>query len=242
MVSLTNLVKIETYLEHLFSVHSIDPGRETDLPVMPFIGTIVGLVCKKFKLNVVSTDGTTRIVLKSPRSKTVIKIGLPWNNQAEYSLYKALENSSLGDLFAECIQISPKGYVLEMEYVSKPFPSAKGQYHWVNPNLNKIRNDLESHFSFITKYNTYNWGADFHDDNMRVDSHGDIKLIDYSSLLTDMFFRRKSTTVKSAIRGVLKLDFPKVKLNLYCRDRVIYYTNNTKLMKAEIDYDSKKAY
>ena len=241
MASLTNLVKIEEYLEHLFDVHGIDIRKETDLPVVESINKVISLVCKRFNLNVVSKDGTTRVVLKSPRSKTVIKIGMPWNNQPEYSLYKALENSLLGDLFAECIQISPKGYVLEMEYISKPFPSARGDYHWVNPSLNKIRNDLESHFSFIQKYNTYNWGADFHDDNMRVDSYGDVKLIDYSSLLADMFFRRKSTTVKSAIRGVLKLDFPKVKLNLYCRDRVIYYTNNTKLMKAEIDYDSKKA-
>jgi len=241
MASLTNLTRIETYLEHLFDVHGIDIRKETDLPVVESINKVISLVCKRFNLNVVSKDGTTRVVLKSPRSKTVIKIGMPWNNQPEYSLYKALENSLLGDLFAECIQISPKGYVLEMEYISKPFPSARGDYHWVNPSLNKIRNDLESHFSFIRKYNIYNWGADFHDDNMRVDSYGDVKLIDYSSLLADMFFRRKSTTVKSAIRGVLKLDFPKVKLNLYCRDRVIYYTNNTKLMKAEIDYVSKEA-
>jgi len=242
MVSPTNLVKIEEYLEHLFDVHDIDIGKTTDLPVAESIDKLISLVCKRFNLNVVSKDGTTRIVLKSPRSKTVIKIGMPWNNQPEYSLYKALEHSSLGDLFAECIQISPKGYVLEMEYISKPFPSAKGDYHWVNPSLNKIRNELEKHFSFIKGYNTYNWGADFHEDNMRMDSFGDIKLVDYSSLLSDMFFRRKSTTVKSAIRGVLKLDFPKVKLNLYCRDRVIYYTNNTKLMKAEIDYVSKESY
>ena len=75
---------------------------------------------------------------------------------------------------------------------------------------------------------------------MRMDSRGNIKIVDYSNLLADIFSRRKATTVRMVIRNVLKLTFPEVNLNLYCKDRVIYYTNNTKLMKAEIDPEALK--
>mgnify|MGYP003635356007 FL=1 len=228
---LTNLSLIETYLEQLldegYSIHELHEHADK--------------FQEKFNLVIVSTEGTSRIVLKKKSSKTVIKIGLPHHNRGEYSLFKALEHSLLGDLFAPCLQVSPKGYVLEMAYVSKPIPNARGEYYWFSPEFAKIRDNLESQFSFVKKYNPYSWGADFHEENMRMDRHGNIKIIDYSNLLSDMFSRRTSTTVKSAIRGVLKLEFPKVNLKLYCKDRVIHYNNNGKLMRARVDPESKEA-
>ena len=241
MASLTNLTRIETYLEQLLKeghdvVHDIK-----NPPKKGFTSKVIDKICSKFKLGIVSIEGTTRIILKGKGSKTVIKIGIQSHNKAEYALYKALENSLLGNIFAPCLQISPKGYVLEMAYISRPVPTPRGDYCWVNPEFIAIRNHLEEQFDFVKTYNTYSWGADFHEDNMRMDRKGNIKIVDYSNLLADMFCRRKATTISMAIRNVLKLTFPKVNLNLYCKDRVIYYTNNRKLMRARVDPSSKEA-
>ncbi len=239
--TLTNLLRIEDYLERLLSeghdvIHDIKNPTKNG-----FKSKAIDKVCSKFKLSVVSTEGTTRIILKAKGSKTVLKIGIQSHNKAEYALYKAVENSLLGKIFAPCLQISPRGLVLEMDYISRPIPGARGEYYWFNPEFTKIRNHLESQFDFVKSYNTYSWGADFHEENMRMDRKGNIKIVDYSNLLADMFSRRKATTVSMAIRNMLKLEFPKVNLNLYCKDRVIHYTNNTKIMSAKIDPESKQA-
>jgi hypothetical protein len=230
MDSTNYLNKIEEYLEEL-----LGDGEVLHLP------DYAEKIAKKFKLVVYSTEGTSRVVFKKKGSRTVIKTGHYTHNRAEYAAYKALEHSLLGDLLAPCLGISEGGFVLEMAFIPKPIPNARGEYYWFSPEFAKIRDNLESHFSFIKQYNKYAWGADFHEENMRVDRHGDIKIIDYSNLLSDMFRRRTSTTVKSAIRGVLKLEFPKVNLKLYCRDRVIHYNNNGKLMRARVDPESLKA-
>ena len=241
MALLTNLTRIENYLEQLLKEGHDVVYDIKNPPKKGFTSTVIDKVCSKFKLRVVSIEGTTRIVLKGKGSKTVIKIGIPSHNKAEYALYRALENSLLGNVFAPCLQLSPKGYALEMEYLSKPVPTPRGDYTWYNPDFVAIRNHLEQQFDFVKTYNTYSWGADFHEDNMRMDSRGNIKIVDYSNLLADIFSRRKATTVSRVIRNVLKLTFPEVNLNLYCKDRVIYYTNNTKLMRARVDPDSHEA-
>ena len=57
---------------------------------------------------------------------------------------------------------------------------------------------------------------------------GKVKIIDYSSLLYSMFLMRKSTTIKSAIRGVCKLDFPKTQARLYVEgDHICYKDEHT---------------
>ena len=228
MGSMINLTKIEDYLNEVLI------GGFKDFKKSHIKGVIKEL-CSKFNLIVVSEAGTTRIVFKEKRSRTVIMVGYASHNKAEYAAYKALEHSALGNLLAPCLQISPKGYVLEMQYVSKPIPSSKGNYHWFNPSFVRIRDHIEKQYEFLKDYNKYSWGADFHDENMRVDLKGNIKIIDYSNLLADMFSRRKSTTIKSAIKGVLKLEFPKVNLRLFEKDRIIHYINNGKLMKSFID-------
>jgi len=188
-------------------------------------------IARKFKLELVDTIGTTRIVLKKKGSRTVIKVGYPAHNRAEYAAYKALECSVLGDLLAPCVGLSKEGYALEMQFIPRAFPQARGEYYWFNPEFARMRDRLESHFSFIKKYNKYAWGADFHEENMRVMRNGDVKIIDYSNLLADMFSRSSKTTVQGAIKGILKLDFPKVDIRLTMKDRIISYRDN------DVSYD-----
>tara|TARA_R100001480_G_scaffold49360_4_gene62507 strand:+ start:194 stop:889 length:696 start_codon:yes stop_codon:yes gene_type:complete len=188
-------------------------------------------ISRKFKLDVVDISGSTRIVFKKKGSRTVIKLGYPYHNRAEYAAYKSLECSVLGDLLAPCVAISEDGFALEMKFVPRPFPQARGQYYWFNPDFAKMRDRLESHFSFLKEYNNNVWGADFHEENMRVMRNGDVKIIDYSNLLADVFSRNARSTLKSVIKGVLKLKFPKVDVRLTMKDRIISYRDN------DVSYD-----
>ena len=180
-------------------------------------------IASKFGLEVVSAEGTTRIVFREPGSSTVIKVGYPAHNRAEYSLYKALEHSVLGDLLAPCRELSPLGYALVMDYIPFEIPSSRGSEYWFSGEFIKLRETLESNFDFIKEYSKYPWGADFHEENMRCTSSGKIKIVDYSNILVDMFELRKKTTVASSIRGVLKLDFPKKEPNLFIEGGRIFY-------------------
>ncbi len=198
-------------------------------------------IAKKFKLKLLSIDGTTRITFKEKCSRTVIKVGYPSHNKAEYSAYKSLEHSSLGDLFAPCLKISRDGFALEMSYISKAIPQAKGEHYWFNPIFVKLRDRLESHFSFVKKFNIYSWGADFHEENMRVERNGDIKVIDYSNLLVDIFDRNSDMTISNAIKSFLKLDYPKVTISLRLKNRVIYYEDDDVSHKVTVDPQRSKA-
>ena len=160
-------------------------------------------IARKFKLQIVETVGTTRIVLKKKGSRTVIKVGYPPHNRAEYAAYKALECSVLGDLLAPCLGVSKEGYALEMQ--------------------------------FIKRNNKYAWVADFHEENMRVMRNGDVKIIDYSNLLADMFSRISKTTVQEAIKGILKLNFPKIDVKLSMRNRIISYRDNDVSYEVPVD-------
>ncbi len=192
-------------------------------------------IARKFKLQIVETVGTTRIVLKKKGSRTVIKVGYPPHNRAEYAAYKALECSVLGDLLAPCLGVSKEGYALEMQFIPRAFPQARGEYYWFNPEFARMRDRLESHFSFIKRYNKYAWGADFHEENMRVMRNGDVKIIDYSNLLADMFSRISKTTVQEAIKGILKLNFPKIDVKLSMRNRIISYRDNDVSYEVPVD-------
>jgi len=192
-------------------------------------------IARKFKLQIVETVGTTRIVLKKKGSRTVIKVGYPPHNRAEYAAYKALECSVLGDLLAPCLGVSKEGYALEMQFIPRAFPQARGEYYWFNPEFARMRDRLESHFSFIKRYNKYAWGADFHEENMRVMRNGDVKIIDYSNLLADMFSRISKTTVQEAIKGILKLNFPKIDVKLSMRNRIISYRDNDISYEVPVD-------
>ena len=198
-------------------------------------------IADKFKLQIVDTAGSTRIVLKKKGSRTVIKVGYPAHNRAEYASYKALECSVLGDLLAPCHNISKEGYALEMQFIPRAFPQARGQYYWFNPDFARMRDRLESHFSFIGRYNKYVWGADFHEENMRVMRNGDVKIIDYSNLLADVFSRSSKTTVEGAIKSILKLDFPKVNVRLKMKDRIISYRDNDVSYDVPVDPQISKA-
>jgi len=198
-------------------------------------------IARKFKLDLVETTGTTRIVVKKKNSRTVIKIGYPAHNHAEYAAYKALEYSVLGELLAPCLAISKRGYALEMQFIPRSLPQARGEYYWLNPEFTKLRDKLESHFSFIEKYNKYAWGADFHEENMRVMRNGDVKIIDYSNLLADMFSRSSKTTVEEAIKGLLKLEFPKVNVQLTMKNRIIHYRDNDVSYDVPVDPQISKA-
>ena len=205
------------------------------------IWTCATEIANKFKLQVVETTGSTRIVLKKKGSRTVIKVGYPNHNKAEYAAYKALECSVLGDLLAPCLGVSSGGYALEMQFIPRAFPQARGEYYWFNSDFSKMRDRLESHFSFIKEYNNYAWGADFHEENMRVMRKGNVKIIDYSNLLADMFSRRSQTTVQGAIKGVLKLNFPKVNIQLTMKDRIISYQDNDISYKVPVYPQRSKA-
>lgn len=228
MVSILN--RIEKYLEKL-----LGDGEKLHIP------DYADKIANKFKLDILSTAGTSRVVFKQKGSRTVIKTGHHTHNRAEYAAYKALECSPLGDLLAPCLGISNGGFVLEMAFIPKPIPSARGEYYWFNPEFAKMRDKLESHFSFIRQYNKYSWGADFHEENMRVQRNGIIKIVDYSNLLVDMFNRRKSTTITNAIRNIFKLDFPKVNIELTLRNRIISYRDNHSSYDVFVDPQRSKA-
>jgi len=229
MASTSFLNRIDSYVQTLFS-----DNKEK-------VWTAANQIARKFKLEVISTCGTTRIILKKKGSRTVIKVGYPSHNKAEYAAYKALECSVLGDLLAPCLGLSKEGYALEMQFIPRAFPQARGEYYWFNPEFAKMRDRLESHFSFIKRYNKYAWGADFHEENMRVMRNGDIKIIDYSNLLADMFSRISRTTVQGAIKNILKLEFPKVDIKLRLKDRVISYRDNDVSHEVAVDPQRSKA-
>ena len=113
-----------------------------------------------------------------------------------------------------------------MSFIPRPIPLAKGEYYWFNSEFAKLRNKLEDNFSFIKQYNKYSWGADFHEENMRVERNGNIKIIDYSHLLVDVFNRRTTTTIPKAIRSVCELDFPRTNVKLTLKKRVISYQDD----------------
>jgi hypothetical protein len=98
MASTNFLNRIDTYVQEL-----LDNGAKLSEP------QYAEELAKKFKLDIVSVDGTTRIILKKKGSRTVIKVGYPCHNRAEYAAYKALEYSTLGDLLAPCLGVS-SGY------------------------------------------------------------------------------------------------------------------------------------
>ena len=200
-----------------------------------------GCIAKKFKLELLETRGTTRIILKEKGSRTVIKVGYPSHNKAEYSAYKALEYSVLGDLLAPCLAISDEGYALEMAFIPKSIPRSKGHYYWFNSEFARLRDRLESHFSFIRKYNEYSWGADFHEENMRVMRNGNIKIVDYSNLLVDMFTRKSKMTVKKALKSLLNLEYPRINVELRMKDRVISYRDNDVSYDVPVDPQRSKA-
>jgi len=223
MASTSLLNRIDSYVHTLFS-----DSRER-------VWTAATDIAKKFKLQLVETSGTTRIVLKKKGSRTVIKVGYPPHNRAEYAAYKALECSVLGDILAPCLGLSKEGYALEMQFIPRAFPQARGEYYWFNPEFAKMRDRLESHFSFIKNYNKYAWGADFHEENMRVMRNGDVKIIDYSNLLADMFSRKPKTTVNGAIKSILKLNFPKIEVSLTMKGRIISYRDNDVSHEVAVD-------
>ena len=229
MASINLLNRIDSYVQTFFS------GNKEK------VWCAATQIARKFKLELVETRGTTRIIFKKKGSRTVIKVGYPSHNKAEYAAYKALECSVLGDLLAPCLGISKEGYALEMQFIPRPFPQAKGEYYWFNPEFAKMRDRLESRFSFIKKYNKYAWGADFHEENMRVMRNGDVKIIDYSNLLADMFSRSPKTTIEGAIKGILKLDFPKVDIQLKMKDRIISYLDNDVSYNVPVDPQRSKA-
>tara|TARA_Y100000114_G_scaffold51894_2_gene47416 strand:+ start:13430 stop:14053 length:624 start_codon:yes stop_codon:yes gene_type:complete len=198
-------------------------------------------VASKFKLDIVSTAGTTRIILKKKGSRTVIKVGYPIHNKAEYAVYKALECSVLGDLLAPCLGISKEGYALEMAFVPKPLPQARGQYYWFNPEFTKLRDRLESHFSFIEKYSNFSWGADFHEENMRVMRNGDIKIIDYSNLLVDVFKRKPNIAINKVLNSLLKLKYPRINVALKMKDRIISYRDDDVFYDVPVDPQKSEA-
>jgi len=229
MVSTHYLNRIESYVQTLLT-----EGEEGVWPLAQNIA-------RKFKLKLVSTSGTTRVIFKKKGSSKVIKVGFPSHNRAEYATYKALECSTLGKLLAPCLSISDDGMVMEMSFVPREIPRATGDYYWFNSEFARMRDRLESHFSFIGKYNKYSWGADFHEENMRVERNGDVKLVDYSNLLVDMFTRRSDMTVSKAIRGVCKLDFPRVNVSLRLKKRVISYQDNDISYDVAVDPERSKA-
>jgi hypothetical protein len=228
MASTSLLNRIDSYVHTLFS-----DNKEG-------VWTAATDIAKKFKLELVSSSGTTRIVLKKKGSRTVIKVGYPCHNKAEYAAYKALECSVLGDILAPCLGLSKEGYALEMAFVPRPIPQAKGEYYWFNPEFTKLRDRLESHFSFLKRYNTYSWGADFHEENMRVERNGDIKIIDYSNLLSDVFSRKTTTTIPKAIRSICKLNFPRTHIELTLKKRVILYQDDHVSYDVAVDPQAKK--
>lgn len=229
MVSTTFLNKIDKHVQSLLT----DKSER--------LWTASTAIANKFKMQLVDTGGTTRIVMKKKGARTVVKVGYPAHNRAEYAAYKALEYSTLGDILAPCLGISDDGYALEMQFIPQAIPQAMGEYYWFNPEFAKMRDKLESHFSFIKQYNKYSWGADFHEENMRVMRNGQVKIIDYSNLLADMFSRRSTTTVSKAIRGICGLDFPRVNIELTMKDRIISYKDNDSRYEIAIDPQEEEA-
>ena len=71
--------------------------------------------------------------------------------------------------------------------------------------------------------------------------NGDIKIIDYSNLLADKFSRSSKITVEEAIKGILKLDFPKINIQLTMKDRIISYRDNDVFYDVPVDPQRSEA-
>ena len=113
MASTNLLNRIDSYVQTLFS-----DNKER-------VWNAAEDIADKFNLKLLSTVGTTRIVLKKKGSRTVIKVGYPSHNRAEYAAYKALECSVLGDLLAPCVGVSKPSAMRKVVVLPAPFAPRK---------------------------------------------------------------------------------------------------------------------
>lgn len=140
----------------------------------------------KFGLEILSTRGTTRSVYKQKHSRKVIKVGIPNFNITEKSVWEALKNTPLQNTLAECFDISTKGYVLEQRFIPKRFPYSNGIKYQVMKDWGKIRDLLGELFVFVNPKKT-GYDIDIHEENIRLDSKGNVVIIDYSTVGYDYF-------------------------------------------------------
>lgn len=167
----------------------------------------------------VSTRGSTRAIFKFPSSRKVIKVGFPAHNRAEYTAYNLLCLNPIGRILAKCSNISKNGFVLEQEFVYKEFPRAKDLTPWSSKCWIQFRESIEKLFSPLNKnYLEF----DFHEENMRIDRAGDIKLIDYSAILCEKF--NKGYTIDS-VMSKMRHKASKMTSNID-----LYYENGTVFM------------
>jgi len=175
-------------------------------------------VAKKFGLNVISTQGTTRAVFKEPYKRDVIKLGFPTHNRGEYVFSKYVKGTKHSHLFAETREITPQGYFTRQEFVRKSLPQVI--CFLSDKNWYKFREILESCFSFV-RLAVGNAGVtfDFHDENFKVSSDGNLKLVDYSDLACSMFCKDYNLKPETAVNRLKRVDIPPRDLNLtYSKD------------------------
>jgi hypothetical protein len=156
--------------------------------------------------------GTTRLVFKQKYSRSVFKIGDAPFNKAEWTFWNAAKEFEISNLLAECKNISSNGTVLEQENVRFKLPyKYRGDFtsksyadFWFD-----MENNLTDIFSFLQKklQTVCLVTPDFHDENLHVSNSGDIRIIDYASILDTYFSRSrkaKGTKVAKIVKESIK--------------------------------------
>jgi hypothetical protein len=167
-------------------------------------------------LKVLSSEGTSRIVAKEKYSRRVFKIDYLSTlhhrskgvfNISEYSLWKAMKDTKMANMLAECFQITEDGLVLTQEYVAKTLPDYQFELDCYK-DFNTLCGRLDDSFSFLN--NIDGQGViltDFHIDNIRMKNDYTVKIIDYAALLHTLVVLKKCRpgpcikAVKKAMEG-----------------------------------------
>lgn len=180
-------------------------------------------------------SGISRFVFKEKYSRKVLKVTTePKHNLSEYCLYNGFEGTKLQSLFAASTNISQNGTVLEQEYVGKRIPayyddlfmsSYTGWEDFTEP----IR-DCLTFLKYYTKERRLTF--DFHNDNIRLDSNYNAKIIDYAPILSP-FLEVKKISKEACISG----------LNSYTRkhdQRVEFFLDQKKSLVFKTQFDTNK--
>lgn len=158
---------------------------------------------KHFNLKFIGC-GISRLVFKKKYSRDVIKIATSGkSNIAEYAMYESFNGCRMQSILAKCTDISKDGIVLKQEYLPKPvFDYALGGTLDESMDWKDFQTQLENQFAFIRSFTKDDYTiCDMHPCNIRGDSNGNFKIIDYAAPL-DTLSRQKKFDLKACIKGL----------------------------------------
>lgn len=151
----------------------------------------------KYGLKLLAEDGISRVVYKKPYSREVVKFTYFVHNIAENCVYQAYKNTPIGDILAECINISDTGTILVQRYMPHHLPGCDSfSYYYdgiyISVDFMDMRQALGDIFCSEGQIL-----EDFHENNIRFDSKGKVKIIDYAGIGEQLTTRYYVTQTKS---------------------------------------------